>query len=97
LTLSEEKTRITPIEEGFDFLGQNVRKYRRKLLMRPAKKNRQRFLNRMRDLLKRQKDVPAWAVIIQLNPIIRGWAQYHRHSASKRTFAKVDHAIFQAI
>lgn len=96
LTLSEEKTRITSIEEGFDFLGQNVRKYRGKLLMRPAKKNRQRFLNRVRDLLKSQKDVPAGAVIVQLNPIIRGWTQYHQHSASKRTFAKVDHAIFQA-
>ena len=39
LSLSLEKTKVTHISEGFDFLGQNVRKYRGKLLIKPSKKN----------------------------------------------------------
>jgi RNA-directed DNA polymerase len=39
LTLSPEKTKVVDIEEGFDFLGQNVRKYKGKLLITPAKKS----------------------------------------------------------
>ena len=44
--------------------------------------------------MKRQKQATAGHLILQLNPVIRGWAQYHQHGASKRTFAKVDHHIF---
>jgi RNA-directed DNA polymerase len=97
LTLSEEKTRITAIEDGFDFLGQNVRKYRGKLLIKPSKKSIQRFLNQVRTLIHTYQAVPAGALIAKLNPIIRGWAQYHQHVVSKQVFADVDHAIFQAI
>jgi RNA-directed DNA polymerase len=97
LTLSEEKTRITAIEDGFDFLGQNVRKYRGKLLIKPAKKSIQRFLKQVRTLINTYQAVPAGALIAKLNPIIRGWAQYHQHVVSKQVFADVDHAIYQAI
>jgi RNA-directed DNA polymerase len=97
LTLSEEKTRITAIEDGFDFLGQNVRKYRGKLLIKPSKKSIQRFLKQVRTLINIYQAVPAGALIAKLNPIIRGWAQYHQHVVSKQVFADVDHAIFQAI
>jgi RNA-directed DNA polymerase len=97
LTLSDEKTHITAIEDGFDFLGQHVRKYHGKLLIKPSKKSIQRFLNRIRTLLKTQQALPAGALIAQLNPIIRGWAQYHQHVVSKQVFADVDHAIVQAL
>jgi RNA-directed DNA polymerase len=97
LTLSEEKTRITAIEDGFDFLGQNVRKYGSKLRIKPAKKSIQRFLKQVRTLIKTYRTAPAWALIAKLNPIIRGWAQYHQHVVSKRVFADVDWALFQAI
>jgi RNA-directed DNA polymerase len=97
LTLLEAKTRITAIEDGFDFLGQNVRKYRGKLLIKPSKTSIQRFLKQVRTLINTYQAVPAGALIAQLNPIIRGWAQYHQHVVSKRVCAEVDHAIFQAI
>ena len=94
LNLSSEKTRVTHIEDGFDFLGTRVRKYRGKLLCTPAKKNVRNFLDTIRGIVKGHKQAITGNLIMQLNPVIRGWAQYHRHGASKRTFAKVDHQIF---
>jgi RNA-directed DNA polymerase len=94
LALSHEKTQITHIEDGFDFLGVHVRKYRGKLLCTPAKKNVHAFLDTIRGIVKRHKQAITGNLIMQLNPVIRGWAQYHQYGASKRTFAKVDHQIF---
>jgi len=97
LTLSPEKTRITHIDEGFDFLGQHLRKYRGTYLAQPAKKNVKAFLDKVRAIIKSNKQATAGHLILRLNPVIRGWAQYHRHSSSKRTFDKVDSAIFEAL
>jgi len=101
LKLSEEKTCITQIEDGFDFLGHRIRKYKRgsryQLLSTPSPKNVQTFLHKVRTVIKDQATASAHHLIIQLNPIIRGWANYHRHGASKATFAKVDSAIFKAL
>jgi len=97
LALSLEKTRLTHIEDGFDFLGTHVRKYRGKLLCTPAKKNVHAFVTKVRRLIKTHKQAPAGYLIMQLNPVIRGWAQYHQHGASKRTFAEVDHDIFTVL
>jgi RNA-directed DNA polymerase len=94
LALSHEKTRVTHIEDGFDFLGMHVRKYRGKLLTTPAKKNVHAFLDTIRGIVKGNKQAITGNLIMQLNPVIRGWAQYHQHGASKRTFVKVDHQIF---
>jgi RNA-directed DNA polymerase len=84
LTLSEEKTAITHITEGFDFLGQNVRKYGSKLLIKPSKKNVSLFLEKVRETIKGHPTATAENLIYLLNPIIRGWANYHRHVVSKR-------------
>src|SRR5229473_3073933 len=101
LQLSPEKTVITHIEEGFDFLGQNVRKYkagkRHKLLIKPSKKNVKAFLEKVRNIVKTNKALPAGKLIVKLNPIIRGWARYHQHVVSKETFHSVDDAIYQMI
>jgi RNA-directed DNA polymerase len=97
LALSPEKTHLTAIEDGFDFLGQNIRKYHEKLVIKPSKKNCKRFLDKVRTLIRNQPQVPAGQLIAQLNPVIRGWAQYHRHVVSKCLFDTVDHAIFQAL
>jgi RNA-directed DNA polymerase len=101
LKLSQEKTVITHIEEGFDFLGQNVRKYkegkRHKLLIKPSKKNVKAFLEKVRNIVKTNKALPAGKLIVKLNPIIRGWARYHQHVVSKETFQSVDDAIYQMI
>ena len=94
LKLSHTKTRITPIEDGCDFLGTPVRQYHGKLLCTPAKTHVHAFLEMVRHLVKRQKQATAGQLILQLNPVIRGWAPYHQHGASKRTFATVEHHIF---
>src|SRR2546421_9758884 len=101
LDLAAEKTVITHIEEGFDFLGQNVRKYkagkRYKLLIKPSQKNVHTFLEKIRDLVKANKALSAGKLIVKLNPIIRGWALYHQHVVSKDTFKTVDDAIYRVV
>ena len=96
LTLSEEKTSITHIDQGFDFLGFNVRKYDGKLLIKPAKKSVKAFLGAMRMLIKSNPTIKTESLIRLLNPKLRGWANYYRHVVSKRTFSQVDEAIFKA-
>jgi RNA-directed DNA polymerase len=97
LELSRDKTKITHIEQGFDFLGQNVRKYNGRLLIKPARKNIKAFLTKVRATIKANKQATAGDLIIQLNPIIRGWAHYHRHVVSKEVFSRVDMEIFRAL
>jgi RNA-directed DNA polymerase len=98
LELSPTKTVITHVEHGFDFLGQNVRRYPNgKLLIKPSKKNVETFLDGIRRTIKAAHGVSAADLIDQLNPKIRGWANYHRHVVSKRTFGCVDHTIFSSL
>ncbi len=98
LELSPEKTRITPIETGFDFLGQHVRRYNDgKTIVKPSVKNKQAFLTKVRQVIKGHAQAKASNLIRMLNPIIRGWANYHRHVSSKQTFVKIDNAIFHAL
>jgi RNA-directed DNA polymerase len=98
LELSPKKTVITHVGHGFDFLGQNVRRYPNgKLLIKPSKKNVKTFLDGIRRTIKAAHGVSAADLIDQLNPKIRGWANYHRHVVSKRTFGRVDHSIFSSL
>jgi RNA-directed DNA polymerase len=98
LTLSQEKTVITHIEDGFDFLGQHVRKYKNgSVLTTPAKKNVKAFLRKIRGIIEKNKTSSAGYLIRKLNPVIRGWAAYHRFGASSRTFNSIDHAIFKKL
>ena len=87
LELSTKKnTHITRIEDGFDFLGQNVRDYGGTIVVKPSRKNVATFLEKVRGIIKASKHVTAGHLIVNLNPVIQGWANYHRHVASKRTF-----------
>lgn len=97
LAFSDEKTRIVHIEDGFDFLGWNVRKYGGALLIKPAKKNVQAFLRKTRETIKAAKMMKQERLIGMLNPMIRGWANYHRNQVANDTFRKVDHFIWQAL
>ena len=97
LELSQEKTRITHIEDGFDFLGQHIRDYNGKVLAKPSRKNIKTFLTKIREAIKDNAQATAGHLIAILNPKIRGWANYHRHSSSKQIFTEVDHAIFEAL
>jgi RNA-directed DNA polymerase len=101
LELSPEKTIITHIDQGLDFLGQTVRRYHEgkqvKFFITPSKKNVKAFLLKIRKRIRESRSETAAELISDLNPQIRGWAMYHRHVVSKRVFHDVDHAIFQAL
>jgi RNA-directed DNA polymerase len=98
LELSHEKTRISRVEDGFDFLGQHVRRYGRKVLLKPSAKNVRALMSNVDKVLQEQGGyLPVGLLIEQLNLILRGWAYYHRHGSSTRTFARVDHLIFRKL
>jgi len=88
---------VTHINEGFDFLGQNLRKYDGKLLIKPAAKNVRVFLEKVRGIIGSNKAVSQEMLIRMLNPVIRGWANYHRHIVAYRTFQNVDHALWRML
>jgi RNA-directed DNA polymerase len=88
--LSEEKTKITHISDGFDFLGFNVRKYKNKLLIKPSKENIIRVKRNLKAKLRECRD--SRAVVERLNPIIIGWSNYYRHCIAKHTFNQIGNA-----
>jgi RNA-directed DNA polymerase len=94
LALSEAKTHIVHIDDGFDFLGFNLRKYRGKLLVTPAKPSIAAVKEKVRGILKTGTSLTQDALIRRLNPVIRGWGNYYRHVVSKKVFSDIDHAIW---
>lgn len=95
LTLSEEKTRIVHIDQGFDFLGWNFRKYSGKLLIKPSRKNVETFYGKVKkEIITSLSRVPVETLIKRLNPVLKGWAQYHRGTVAKQTFSKIDSLIY---
>ena len=97
LKLSEEKSKITHINDGFDFLSQNIRKYKGKLVIRPSIGSVQSFKNKIKTLFKKYRGIPAHGLIRLLNPVIRGWANYHKGICAKRTFAKLRAFIYRQL
>ena len=97
LELSEQKTTITHIEAGFNFLGQNVRKYKNKLVIKPAKDGLKALVQKTRECIKGMLGQKAETLIAKLNPIIRGWANYHRYVCSRKTFWTADHIIHHQV
>jgi RNA-directed DNA polymerase len=97
LQLAPEKTLITHIARGFDFLGQNVRKYGDKLLIKPARKSVNALLKKVSEVLGCNKAAIQAQVILLLNPIIRGWTMYHRHVVAAAPFLQVDHLVWSKV
>ena len=94
LTLSQEKTLITHISEGFDFLGFNVRKYDGTLLIKPSSKSVKRFTEKLHEVVfGKNKAVAQQRLIEALNPVLRGWGTYYSTVVSKTTFSKIDHIL----
>ena len=97
LQLSEEKTVITHIGEGFDFLGKNIRKYNGKLLIKPCKSAVRSFLGKVRDIIKSSKSIKQEILIRRLNPVIRGWVNNQRYVVSSKVFSTVDYEIYKCL
>jgi RNA-directed DNA polymerase len=97
LQLSPEKTCITHIEQGFDFLGQNLRKYNGKLLITPSKKNMHAFLEKVRDAIHQNRTAKQENLIGVLNPMIRVWANYHRHIVASSAYQKVGMGLWNSL
>jgi RNA-directed DNA polymerase len=102
LELSTEKTRIVQLKDGFDFLGFNIRIYLSakttsgwKTLIRPSKQSVARIRKRLREVMLAYHGSNATAVIVALNPIIRGWANYFRTQAASRTFDQLDFFMYK--
>lgn len=99
LAFNEDKTRIVDLDEGFDFLGFTLRRYRRggrptKLLITPSRGAVRRIRRRLADELRKLRGSNAMALIARLNPIIRGWAAYYRGVVSSKVFAGLDHHLW---
>lgn len=95
LELSKEKTIITHIDEGFDFLGWNFRKYDNKLLIKPSQKSLRRITAKIREVIRINLMQKQEIMIVRLNQVVRGWCNYHKHVCSKKTFQTLDKNIFR--
>jgi len=90
LAFNEDKTRIAPLSEGFDFLGFTVRRYGVKLLTKPSKAAIKRFRKRLATEMRALRGTNVEAVIARMSPITRGWAAYYRSVVSGRVFTSLD-------
>ncbi|WP_321919117.1 group II intron reverse transcriptase/maturase [Paraburkholderia tropica] len=97
LRLSEEKTRIAHIDDGFDFLGWNFRKYSGKLLIKPSKKNAQAFYRKVSETISGNKTVRQEDLIHLLNPMLRGWALYHSPVVAKQAYSRMESLVFRRL
>jgi RNA-directed DNA polymerase len=95
LKLSEKKTTVTHIKDGFDFLGVNIRKYGDKCLTKPSKDGFKRLIKKLHQEIKRHYGHNQINLIMDLNPIIRGWTYYYCHDASKQTFTKLQSELWK--
>ena len=94
--LSDDKTHITEISDGFDFLGFNIRKYKDKLLIKPSKENVKKVLQKLQLTFDNAHAMGSNidTLIKMLNPIIRGWANYYRYCVAKKTFYHITDRIW---
>jgi RNA-directed DNA polymerase len=90
LAFNEDKTRIVHVEQGFDFLGFNVRRYDGKLLIKPSRAAVKRFRRRLRTEMRALRGESIVEVLKRLNPIVRGWSAYYRTAVSSKVFAALD-------
>jgi len=97
LELSMKKTKITSIDDGFNFLGFHFRKYQGKLLIKPSKANIQRFLKEIKTIIKKNGAIPTDKLVYILNSRLTGWINYYRSTVASKAFSMIDSEIFKAL
>jgi len=104
LRLSEPKTRVCHIDEGFDFLGWRIQRRRRRgsngkraVYTYPSKKSLTSIKDKVRRLTRRPEHRTLADLLRRLNPVLRGWCNYFRHGVSKRTFSYLDHFAWRRV
>lgn len=97
LTLSEEKTVITYIKDGFKFLGQTFRKHGRRLHIMPSTEGVLALVQKVGTLIREHVSAPMPVLIKKLNQTLRGWANYHRHVVASETFKRIDTYVFEQL
>src|SRR5450759_4221973 len=95
LAFNEAKTRIVAVEQGFDFLGMNVRRYNGKLLIKPSAKAVKRFRERLAREFRALRGANVAAVLAKTVPIVRGWDAYYRTVVSSRVFAALSDYLWK--
>jgi RNA-directed DNA polymerase len=97
LSLSEEKTKLTHIKNGFTFLGQTFRKRGRKLHIKPSKQGVLALIQKVGTIISKHVSAPMPALIRKLNQTLRGWANYHRHVVAAEAFSRIDTYVFEQL
>jgi RNA-directed DNA polymerase len=97
LALSEAKTRIVHIEEGFNFLGFTIRRFKGKVLTKPQKERVQAHIRRLKVRVVEYRPAPQDTLIRRLNPVIQGWCNYYQHGVSSRAYHRVANQLWQML
>lgn len=97
LKLSDEKTAITNINDGFDFLGWNFRKFKGKLLVHPSAKSKKKITEKLSQAVKYYRGATQELLIAKLNQITKGWAEYHHCVCAKSAFSLIDHRLWEML
>ena len=94
LTLSQEKTKLSHINEGFHFLGCHARKYNGKLLIKPEEGKTRELLDGVREFMASHHGIPFHIMLLKLNRKVRGWAYAYRKTVAKERMSYVDNQIY---
>lgn len=97
LRLSETKTAITHISNGFEFLGWHFQKYGSKLNIQPSKNSIKKIISNVSNVIRQYRAETQKALILKLNPMLTGWANYHQAVCSSRIFKKLDHIVWNML
>lgn len=97
LTLSMEKTVITHINSGFDFLGWNFRKFKGKLIIKPSSKFMRKVTKKISEIIKNNRTTKQEILIQRLNQVLIGWANYHQGTCAKKCFGTIDNRTWKML
>jgi len=97
LCLSPEKTLVTHITHGFTFLGQTFCKHGKVLHITPSEQGVLALEQKVGTIIREHVSAPMPALIKELNQVLRGWANYHRHVVASEAFKRIDKYVFESL